>query len=209
LDTGAVFRNLNNFAASYLFCDIFSVKNALEYGASDGLVSRFLRDLGVNCVAYDKYGSMTYIQGFLADENSKPELVMMYEVVEHFSDPETEFSSIFKTRPNFVLFSTGLYNGQGADWDYLAVEGGQHIFFYSVDALKLISGKFGYKVVQLGPFFLFINNSVGDIHQKLAIAQFSLSGWPFQALKSHVLCKAPVGIMPDMDAIRKRLHSGA
>ena len=207
LDTGAVFRNLNNFAASFLFCEIFSIKNVLEYGASDGLLSRFLRDQGINCLASDKYGSLTYIQGFTAGENYNPELVVMYEVVEHFSDPAEEFEKIFSTNPKFVLFSTGVYQHQGSEWDYLVPEGGQHIFFYSAEGLMFLAKKYGYNVTSIGPFLLFFSASVDQIRSKLVSADFCFKGWVFKAIKGEILSRMPVGIMQDMETIRRTFPS--
>jgi hypothetical protein len=64
-----------------------------------------------------------------------------------------------------VLISTELYNGQDANWPYLAPESGQHVFFYTKAALEHVAQRYGYKLVLGGSFQLFLRPNVASKFQ--------------------------------------------
>jgi hypothetical protein len=156
LDTGAVQRNLQNLAAAYLISKLFGVRDALDFGGGDGLLCRLLRDYNVNCYVKDKYAVPTYSQGFSEPDFAAPNLVLAFEVLEHFATPAKELEVLFQLRPKVLLASTGIYNQQREDWWYLASETGQHVFFYSEKAVQMIAERFGYSSLLSGGFVLFV-----------------------------------------------------
>jgi hypothetical protein len=156
LDTGAVQRNLQNLAAAYLISKLFGVRNALDFGGGDGLLCRLLRDYNVNCYVKDRYAVPTYSQGFSEPDFAAPDLVLAFEVFEHFATPSRELEDLFRLRPMVLLASTAIYGDQRADWWYLASESGQHVFFYSEKAVQMIAKRFGYSSLLSGGFVLFV-----------------------------------------------------
>lgn len=155
LDTGIAQRNLHNFAACYVVTKVFDLKNVIDFGGGDGLLCRLLRDHNINCYVQDKYATPTYAQGFTKPDFIIPDLVTAFEVFEHYVCPESEMETIFSGNPDFLLVTTEIYADQADDWYYLAPESGQHVFFYSENALKNIAKKFGYKIIISGGYILF------------------------------------------------------
>lgn len=156
LDTGAVQRNLHNLAACYAIARLFRLRNALDFGGGDGLLCRLLRDYGINCFVRDKYASPAYAQGFTEPDFRTPDLVLAFEVLEHLTDPAAQLEELFQADPPVVLASTDLFSTQAQDWWYLAPESGQHVFFYSRQALQLIAAKYRYELMVSGGFILFV-----------------------------------------------------
>jgi len=156
LDTGAAQRSLRNLAASYAVARVFAVRNMLDLGGGDGLLCRLLRDTGLNCYVKDRYAVPRYAQGFDQPDFDVPDMVTAFEVFEHLPHPAEDLNAFFATHPRVVLVSTEVYSGQGPDWWYVSAASGQHVFFYSREALKLIGQNFGYRVVLSGEFILFI-----------------------------------------------------
>jgi Methyltransferase domain len=156
LDSGAAQRNLQNLAAAYLVSKLFRVRDALDFGGGDGLLCRLLRDYNVNCYVKDKYAVPTYSQGFTEPDFGAPNLVLAFEVLEHFAAPARELENLFQSRPKVLLASTEIYDRQRADWWYLASESGQHVFFYSEKAVQIIAERFGYSSLLSGGFLLFV-----------------------------------------------------
>src|SRR5271165_5555522 len=154
LDTGAAQRVLRNLAASYAVAKLFGVKNAIDIGGGDGLLCRFLRDYGINCFVKDKYAAPTYAQGFTEPDFSVPDLVLAFEVFEHFQNPKADLTALLGMGSSLFLVSTCLYTNQKGDWWYLAPEGGQHVFFYSKKALHLIARRYGCELFICGSIAL-------------------------------------------------------
>ena len=136
IDTGAAQRNLRNLAACWAISKLFNLKNAIDIGGGDGLLCRLLRDYNINCYVEDKYAIQTYGKGFTDQDFEIPDLITGFEVLEHYENPVVNLSNIFSYNPKVVLFTTALYNHQKEDWWYLSPEAGQHIFFYSKEAIE-------------------------------------------------------------------------
>jgi len=156
LDLGVFQRNLTNQAACWLVARLWGLNDALDYGGGDGLLCRMLRDHGVNCHVWDKYGSPVYAQTFAQPNFETPELIFSFEVFEHFADPRAELAEIFDRGAKVVLASTGIYAGQDNSWFYLSLPSGRHVFFYSRKAMQGIGERFGYAATVSGPYILFV-----------------------------------------------------
>lgn len=157
LDTGAAQRNLDNLGAVFAIARLFGAKNILDIGGKDGLLCRMLRDYNFNCFTTDKYAEVTYAEGFTEPDFQRPDLVTAFEVLEHFANPSTDLDLLFETRPKLLLVSTGIFTTEKEDWWYLAAEAGQHVFFYSPEALRLIAAKYNYHLVVRNWFILFVD----------------------------------------------------
>lgn len=155
LDTGAVQRNLVNCAAVLAVCRTLGLRDVLDHGGGDGLLCRMLRDYGLNAYVGDLHARPTYAPAFTRPDFARPQLLVAFEVFEHFAEPEAELARCFAAGPDVALASTGIYEGQGADWWYLSGETGQHVFFYSMRGLALAGRRLGYTVRRIGAYVLF------------------------------------------------------
>jgi hypothetical protein len=203
LDLGAVQRNLANQAACYLAAKLWGCRNALDYGGGDGLLCRMLRDHGINCYVSDKYGDPTYAQTFTRPDFAAPEIMFSFEVFEHFADPASELADVFSRGATVVVASTGLYREQGADWFYLSLASGRHVFFYSPRAIHLIAKRFGYVATISGPYVLFVRPAAA---RPMALALFRLftSKIGLRLLRVYMALLSVRGVEAD-NALMRRL----
>ena len=161
LDTFAGQRALNNLGATFLTAKLLGLKNIIDFGGNDGLLCRLLRDYGLNSYVVDKYAEPKYAQGFDAPNFSEPDLKLAFEVLEHLPNPSSDLDAVFSGGPKALLVSTVPYTGEGLDWFYLAPETGQHVFFYSPEALRLLARQRGYETFFGGFYTLFVRPELG------------------------------------------------
>jgi len=158
-DTGAVQRNLNNLPVCYFISKLLRANNVIDIGGGDGLLCRLLRDHKVNCYIKDKYSTPTYAQGFTEENFETPDLVIGFEVIEHYPNPMSDLDEMFNRQPQALLLSTSIYTNEKENWWYLSSESGQHVFFYSKKAMLMIAEKYSYELIMSGGYFLFLKNS--------------------------------------------------
>jgi len=158
-DTGAAQRNLQNVTASYIVARLFGLRNVVDVGGGDGLLCRLLRDYGLNCFLDDAYAAPTYAMAFTEPDFTAPDLVLAFEVLEHFVTPRTDTERLFESRPAVVLASTSLYTHADPAWWFLTPETGQHVFFYSAQALHDLAERFEYGLLLNGGYVVFIERS--------------------------------------------------
>lgn len=154
LDGGRAQRNLmNSTICAHLITELGLPADAecLDWGAGDGLFVRLMRDRGYRFHGYDRYEDMRYSRYFsIADPKSvQPEAITCFEVFEHLPHPGRDVGAILEHAPEVLVFSTELYEKQGADWIYLSPVTGQHVFFYSRKALEWIAARYGYRYFPL------------------------------------------------------------
>ncbi len=157
-DTGKVSRTLINFFILRSFLNIIGIRSAdrcADFGGGTGLFTRLMRDIGFNFYSYDKYGSGEFCADYCWEKFDKSaKLVTIFECAEHFENPDIEWDTIFSSSSDYILGSTELYSNQNADWNYLAPETGQHIFFYSDAAIAHLASKRGWQAYTVGSYFL-------------------------------------------------------
>lgn len=158
LDVGAAARVMANFSAVMCLCRVFSIRSLIDFGGSDGLLTRMLRDYGLNAFSEDKYAKTTYARGYNAPEDMSPDLVSAFEVFEHMARPNDDLNYLFSKNPRVIIFSTDLYSGQSKDWSYLAPDEGQHIFFHTKKSLRMVGKKNNYEFIIIGRYKLFLRN---------------------------------------------------
>ena len=194
LDTGAARRNIHNLAACYGISKLIQAHNVIDIGGGDGLLCRMLRDYDINCYVKDKYATPIYAQGFTEPNFTHPDLVIGFEVLEHFANPQVDLESLFGYQARAILLSTSLYSNQNSDWWYLLPESGQHIFFYSRKSLEWIAQKYCYSLVVSGEFILFLKHA--SALQKFA-AKFLLSKNVCRIMRALVVLLPAPGILKD------------
>lgn len=148
LDVGLVLRNQNlaEVAAPLLLNFFNHEEKFLDYAGGYGLFTRMMRDKG-----FDFYHTDIYCQNLFAEYQDLKELPAMtrfeavtaFEVLEHLVNPLKDITAILAYSDN-LFFSTELVPAAVTqDWWYFSLETGQHVSFYTLDALRAIARKFG------------------------------------------------------------------
>jgi hypothetical protein len=163
-------------------------------GGGDGLLCRMLRDYNINCFVKDKYATTTYAQGFTEQNFSTPDMVIGFELLEHFANPKTDLEELFGLHAKVMLLSTALYTDQKGDWWYLVPESGQHVFFYSKQALEMIAKKYDYSLVISGGFILLLKQTSSF---KSLVAKLFLSKIVCRLIRAWVVILPAPGIKQD------------
>lgn len=143
-DTGYVMRNVYLSKKSLiLFYFLFNKsKTFLDYAGGYGMLTRLMRDYGLNFLNDDLYAANIFAQGF-EYKNENIEALTCFECFEHLESPITEIEKMLKISKN-IFFSTRLLPTKvpSDDWEYYGLDHGQHIAFYSVKSLKIIADKY-------------------------------------------------------------------
>jgi hypothetical protein len=163
-DTGQVVRSLMNAAflvAMHKALDLRDGK-VLDYGGGSGLTVRLLRDIGIDAWAYELHGVPRLAAGFQTEDLSSCKIMNLCEVVEHFDEPARYMDEIFSADPDVAVIQTVLFDQPDDNWFYLAVEHGQHVFFYSAKALDLIAKKYDRIGIFLFDFFVLFKKNAAD-----------------------------------------------
>jgi hypothetical protein len=117
----------------------------LDFGGGLGILARMLREAGWNACCFDTYARSPFPD--VSWNREAPAFVTAIELFEHLAEPAAEMNSIFGGMPDYVLVRTARYRGEGKEWFYLGPSHGQHIFFYSDEAMGLIAAKYGYNLL--------------------------------------------------------------
>lgn len=118
---------------------------ALDYGGGYGLMTRFVRDRGIDMRTYDPYAKNLFAQGYEGSPDGQYGLIALVEVLEHLTDP-LEVVTELARHAQLLLVSTilvppGLRNLR--DWWYLLPDLGQHITFYSEQSMRELGRRAG------------------------------------------------------------------
>jgi hypothetical protein len=168
-DTGVIFRNFNNFVICREIINQLSDKNViLEFAAGSGILTRMLRDTGIEAYATDAHNKPSLAGSFTVDsiddfyklQPNFEKIILAFEVFEHFIDPKGSINDIFRNKPAVVISSTEIYKGQDSNWSYLIPFSGQHVFFYSYKSLVDIAEKYGYQLVAEGGYQVFVKKEL-------------------------------------------------
>lgn len=161
-DTGMCQRTLQiviEVTALLQLLEVDREQSYIDFGGGNGLFTRMMRDRGFNFLSYDKYQEPFYSDIFVVDDfcQENPAVVTAFEVFEHFVNPSEEIKIIMSGDPDIVIFTTETYVGQGDDWPYFAESGGQHIFFYSNDALAAVGEQYGMTYFDAGLLKIYVS----------------------------------------------------
>jgi len=147
-DTGLIQRNIAlSSRLAVLITLNFDLKGAyLDVAGGYGTLTRLMRDYGFNYFWQDPYCQNVFALGF---EGSKSEqghaAITAFEVLEHVEDPIGFIrNALQENKSNTVIFSTEFFSGDAPpnrDWWYYSFPTGQHISFYSLKTLQVISQK--------------------------------------------------------------------
>jgi hypothetical protein len=167
-DAGAVARNLFGQAYIYTITRVLRLApttTVLDFGGGSGLLCRLLRDIGFNARRLDAFAVNDFAHSF-DDDGGSYDVVCAFEVVEHFANPAEDLKSVFGRSKELVIISTEVYYKQARDWWYLNPASGQHVFFYSAQALRLIATQFRFQYYQpIGGLHLFSKRKLTKIER--------------------------------------------
>ncbi len=143
-DTGYVMRNVFLSKKTLILFALFfgSRGTYLDYAGGYGILTRLMRDYGLNFLLDDPYTQNFFAQGF-EYKNQKIEAITCFECFEHLESPIKDIEKMIAISPN-IFFSTRLLPKEipSDNWDYYGTEHGQHISFYSLETLKFIAKKY-------------------------------------------------------------------
>jgi 2-polyprenyl-3-methyl-5-hydroxy-6-metoxy-1,4-benzoquinol methylase len=173
-DVGAVQRCLTARAALWWILRILGRTNArlLDFGGGTGLLCRLLRDIGIDAWTHDRYGRGEFAQTYRIEPDAmlagRFPIMTAFEVLEHLPAPKQDLDRLIAVAPEVLVTSTLLYTpALGPDWWYLAPSEGQHVFFYSRQALQQWAAGHGYHLVTVGIWQIFVKGSLGRLQNFL------------------------------------------
>lgn len=125
----------------------------LDFGGGDGLLTRLLRDVGVDCRWEDPYCEPVYAVGPPHEEVAHFDLVVMSEVALHLTDPVATFAGQISRADRVLFTATVPPSPIPPDWWYLMPSTGQHVAFYPTRAVAGMAGQLGVHWCSDGKFF--------------------------------------------------------
>lgn len=158
-DVGIMSRNLTNCEVTSAVLNLLfpRVSTAVDFGAGHGVFVRLMRDRGFNFFWADLHASNDYARGFESPEGATFDFLTAFEVLEHLVDPVADLSKLMELSDN-IFVSTFLVPQPApglSNWWYYMPTSGQHISFYTPEALRLLAARFGRKVLSVGSYHLF------------------------------------------------------
>lgn len=124
----------------------------LDWAGGYGVLTRLLRDRGLDFNHYDPFTANLFAAGLEADLDRDWDLVTLFEVLEHLTDPAAELAALADVSP-VLLFTTELLPRPApplGDWWYYAPESGQHVTFYTSRSLAALATRLGMQLLSDG-----------------------------------------------------------
>lgn len=154
-DVGALDRNL--LVADFLRPLIRSLSNqditCVDWGGGYGLLSRLMRDRGINFHNYDEHTKQLFYSPAIATSDEVFDLLTLIEVSLHFTDPVEDFRKLM-SRSSLVFFTCVVPPDPiPSDWWYLMPRTGQHVAMYPIESLRRIAEILDVGLVTDGRFF--------------------------------------------------------
>lgn len=200
-DIGYVSRNVHTSKAAKACISILFDRAGkfVDYGGGYGLFVRLMRDKGFDFFLYDPYCQNLFAKGFDAGRGQRYELLTSFEVFEHVENPREVLQEMLAFSDN-ILFSTVLLPNPPPrlqEWWYYGLHHGQHVSFYTVEALRELAKQAGLHLVSDGGgFHLFTRSPV--------------PAWRFHLLFRHavvslfdIVVRYPSKLAADYDLISK------
>jgi hypothetical protein len=141
-DTGILSRNQNNVFIVVATLAMMGALDArvVDFAGGYGILTRLLRDIGVEALWSDAYSENLLARGF-EHKGESAGLVTAFESFEHFVEPGIELDRMLAISPN-ILLSTEIIPEPVPDpdqWWYYGREHGQHIGFFTLETLQMLA----------------------------------------------------------------------
>lgn len=157
--TGILSNNLAcSKVAAQIIVNLFDRRGKfLDFAGGYGILTRLMRDLGLDFYWADRYTPNLVAQGFEYNQKeiSDIELITSFESFEHFVQPLEEIRNMLKISSS-ILFSTSLLPQpipKPEEWQYYGLNHGQHISFYGVETLRYLAKTFRLNIYTNGVNF--------------------------------------------------------
>ena len=186
LDTGAAERTLLNrrVLAAVIVRLLGREGPFVDWAGGPGLLTRFMRDLGLDFHWQDSYTQNSYALGFEWEMSDRPATaVTAIEVFEHLPDPRAFVDEVLRaTGADTLIFTQELHHGPDVDWWYRTPATGQHIAFYSPKTLDVLAGQFDLRYLNAGKYHMLTRR---PITQKRFQREVKLSRLTFPIIKAR------------------------
>jgi hypothetical protein len=155
LDIGSVDRCL--VVSSFVEVVIRSLRltagRILDWGGGYGLLTRLLRDRGLDTRFYDPYTSPLFVGDAIAASDENFDLTVMGEVMLHITHPVETLREVLR-RSDYLLFTAVVAPPDvSSDWWYFMPDSGQHVAIHSRDSIAALGKVLGVSVTSDGRFF--------------------------------------------------------
>jgi hypothetical protein len=153
-DTGIMSRNIDACAKLMFILKRYFKPSSkvVDYGGGYGILTRMLRDKGVDAYWSDKYSENLLARGFEYDGSSPVDVIVAFEVMEHLVNPLEEIKEIL-SKTDCLIFSVSTLKRtdfkSNTEWWYFVPESGQHIFFPSEVTFRYIANELNIKYFNL------------------------------------------------------------
>lgn len=146
LDTGAISRNVDCARELSRLLPIAFGRTGpfLDFAGGHGVLTRLMRDYGLDFYWSDAYAENHYAQGFEWDPRRGPvTAATAIEVLEHVTEPVELLSEIIRiSGASTVLFTTVLRPRTfDPEWWYLTPATGQHVGFHTSSSLAALAAR--------------------------------------------------------------------
>lgn len=200
-DVGYISRNI---AVSERLSNIFDVNTSdsdffVDFGGGYGLLVRLMRDKGFRFHLHEPFVSNLFARACVANRSkfARYRALTAIEVFEHLIDPLAGIAEMAGWS-QCIVFTTELCpvaKPLPEGWWYFGLEHGQHVSFYTTQALQIMANRIGLQYFDLG----------GSWHA-FALREDPIVRQPerrrgfFNSVRSAATCIA--------DGVSRRLHSG-
>lgn len=186
--------------------------NVLDFGGGDGLLTRLLRDVGVDCRWEDPYCEPVFAVGPPHDEIAHFDLVVMSEVALHLTDPLETFADLVGRADRVLFTATVPPNPIPSDWWYLMPSTGQHVAFYPTRAVAGLADRLGVHWCSDGTFFHLlsrtpIERSTRLLMRNAAVPLLLAQAWAILDLYRRARGTRVSLMVPDQDRLASGLAS--
>lgn len=156
LDVGLVQRNIvlaERIEEIILTC--FETEGRfLDYAGGYGLFVRLMRDRGFDFFWTDRFCANLFARFFSLEDDpnrgSGFDLVTAIEVMEHLEEPYRELDKMLGFSKSLLVTTELVPEDDLENWCYLSPETGQHVGFYTLDALQVIADRYRLTLVSDG-----------------------------------------------------------
>ncbi len=189
-DTGLVQRNFSiaaKLAAVIYFC--FEPEAAyLDLAGGYGMLTRLMRDIGLDFYWDDKYCRNLMARGFESARAGRQfSALTAIEVMEHVYDPVAFVDEALKTHGvRTMIFTTQTFSGDAPppqDWWYYTFETGQHISFYQPRTLQRIARRLGLAVFSANGMHIFTDRAMDPGRLRLLTGKLAYPAAAYARLK--------------------------